>query len=55
MAVLTTRAEFIDFCLRKLGAPQITIDLDPTNLDDRVDEALKLYWDFHFDGSERVY
>lgn len=55
MAVPTSREEFIEYCLRKLGAPVINIDVTPEQIDDRVDEALSFFWDYHFDGSEKVY
>lgn len=55
MAVPTTRAEFKAYCLRKLGAPVIEINVDDDQVEDRIDEALKYYWDYHFDGAERTY
>lgn len=55
MAVPATRDQFKQYCLRKLGAPVIEVNVDEDQLDDRIDEALRYYWDYHFDGSERVY
>lgn len=55
MARPTDRQEFIQYCLRKLGAPVINIDVTQEQIEDRVDEALYMYWDYHFDGSEKVY
>lgn len=55
MAVPASRAEFKAYCLRKLGAPVIEINVDDDQVEDRIDEALKYYWDYHFDGSEKVY
>ena len=55
MATPTTRKEFKEYCLRKLGKPVIEINVDDDQIDDRIDEALKYYWDYHFDGSERLY
>lgn len=55
MAQPTTRKEFKEWCLRKLGKPVIEINVDPDQVDDRVDEALSYYWDYHFDGAERIY
>lgn len=55
MAVPNSRATFKEYCLRKLGKPVIEINIDEDQLDDRVDEALKYYWDNHYDGSERLY
>lgn len=55
MAIPTTKAEFKAYCLRKLGAPVIEINVDDDQVDDRVDEALRYYYDYHFDGSEKIY
>lgn len=55
MAKPTSRAEFKEYCLRSLGKPVINIDVEDSQVDDRVDEALRYYWDYHFDGSEKAY
>lgn len=55
MAQPTTRAEFKEWCLRKLGKPVIEINVDQDQVDDRIDEALTYYWDYHFDGTEKMY
>lgn len=55
MANPTTRTEFKEYCLRALGKPVIEINVDEDQVDDRVDEALKYYWDYHFDGTEKIY
>jgi hypothetical protein len=55
MATPTTKATFKEYCLRKLGKPVIEINVDEDQVDDRVDEALRYWYDYHFDGSERVY
>lgn len=55
MAVPTSRAEFTENCLRKLGKPVIEINVDDDQVSDRIDEALLYYWDYHFDGSEKTY
>jgi hypothetical protein len=49
------RNTFKEFCLRSLGKPVIEINVDDDQLDDRVDEAIQYYWDYHFDGTEMVY
>lgn len=51
----TDRASFKEYCLRKLGYPVIEINVSEDQIDDRVDEALRYYWDYHFDGSEKIY
>ena len=50
-----SREEFKEYCLRKLGKPVIEINVDDDQVEDRVDEALKYYWDYHFDGTEKIY
>lgn len=55
MAVPASRAEFKEYCLRKLGKPVIEINVDDDQVEDRIDEALRYYWDYHFDGSDKQY
>ena len=55
MAVPTTRAEFKERCLRNLGKPVIEINVDDDQLEDRIDEALAYYQDYHFDGTQKTY
>jgi len=55
MAAPTTKETFKQYCLRKLGAPVIEINVDDDQVDDRIDEAIRYYWDYHFDGSDKVY
>lgn len=53
--VPTNREEFTEYCLRKLGKPVIEINVDEDQVSDRIDEALRYYWDYHFDGSSKTY
>lgn len=55
MASPTSRTEFKENCLRRLGKPVIEINVDDDQVEDRIDEALKYFWDYHFDGSEKIY
>lgn len=55
MATPTTRDEFKAYCLRALGDGVIQINISDEQVEDRIDEALKYYWDYHFDGSEKIY
>ena len=50
-----TRAEFKNWCLRDLGAPVIVINVDSTQVDDRIEEALEYFQRNHYDGSMTVY
>jgi hypothetical protein len=55
MSKPTSSKEFKEYCLRALGYPVVEINVDDDQVDDRIDDALKYYWDYHFDGSELVY
>lgn len=55
MANPTTRAQFKEYCLRKLGKPVIEINVDDDQVDDRIDEALQFFQEYHFDGVEKIY
>ena len=55
MATPSTRAQFRDYCLRELGHPVIQINIDDDQLDDRIDQALQFFNDYHYDGSEKIY
>lgn len=55
MALPTTRASFKQYCLRRLGAPVTQINVDDDQVEDRIDDALQYYWDFHFDGTSKMY
>jgi len=55
MAVPTTRNDFKEYCLRRLGKPVIDINVDDDQVEDRIDEAIKNYFDYHFDGTEKIY
>lgn len=51
----STRQELIEYCLRKLGHPVIEINVDEDQLEDRVDDAMQFFAEYHFDGVEKVY
>lgn len=55
MATPTSRSELKDYCLRKLGFPVIDINVDDDQLEDRIDDALAKFRDFHYDGTESIY
>ena len=55
MANPTTRQELIDYALRRLGAPVIEINIDEDQLEDRIDDALQFYQEYHSDATMRVY
>jgi hypothetical protein len=55
MANPTTRDELKKYCLRRLGAPVIEINVDEDQVQDRIDDALAFYHDYHYDGTERTF
>lgn len=55
MAAPTTRNDFKEYCLRRLGKPVIDINVADEQVEDRVDDALRYYFDYHFDGTEKIY
>lgn len=55
MALPQTKIDFQNFCLRKLGAPVINIELHPTQVEDITNEALHYFQRYHSNGSELVY
>jgi hypothetical protein len=54
MAV-TTRQGLIDYCLRELGEPISEVNVDELQVEDRVDEALEHWYQYHSEGIEKVY
>ena len=55
MASPSTRQQFKDYCLRQLGHPVIQINVDDDQIEDRIDDALQFFHDYHFEGCEKVY
>ena len=55
MASITSRQGLIDYCLRRLGQPVVEINIDDDQLDERVDDALEFFQEYHFDGVEKVF
>lgn len=55
MAGPSTRNQFKDYCLRRLGHPVIQINVDDDQVEDRIDDALQFFHDYHFDGCEKIY
>ena len=55
MAQPSTRQGLIDYCLRRLGAPVLEINVDDDQIDDLVDDALQYFQERHYDGVERMY
>ena len=54
MATPNTKHTLKEYCLRALGKPVIEVNVDPDQCDDRIDEALQYFAEYHMDGVERV-
>ena len=52
---ITSRKKFKEYILRRLGYPVIDINVDAEQIEDRIDDALLKFRDYHFDGMEHVY
>jgi len=52
---INSKQTLIDYCKRRLGDPVIEINVDEDQVDDRIDEALDLFKEFHSDGVLKMY
>jgi len=52
---ITTRETLKQYCLRALGKPVIEINVEDDQVEDRIDEALQYFAQYHYDGVERMY
>jgi hypothetical protein len=50
-----SRQTLIEYALRALGAPVVQINVDWQQCEDRLDEALQFFSEYHFDGVQKVY
>ena len=55
MANPSTRETLKQYALRSLGKPVIEVNVDDDQLEDRLDEALQYFAQYHYDGVERCY
>jgi len=55
MSKPSTRQQLIDYCLRRLGAPVLEINVDDEQIDDLVDDAIQYFNERHYDGVEKMY
>tara|TARA_Y200000002_G_scaffold15524_2_gene12228 strand:+ start:25 stop:873 length:849 start_codon:yes stop_codon:yes gene_type:complete len=52
---IANRNDFKDYCLRRLGAPVLEINVSHEQIEDLIDDGIQLYQERHFDGVERMY
>jgi hypothetical protein len=55
MAKPSSRQELIDYCLRRLGAPVLEINVADDQIDDLVDDTIQYFNERHYDGVEKMY
>jgi len=55
MATPATREQLKQYALRTLGKPVIEINVDDDQLEDRIDEALQYFAQYHYDAIRRTY
>ena len=47
----TTRATLKDYAKRQLGHPVVELNLDDDQMEDRIDDALEFFQEYHFDAT----
>lgn len=55
MAVVNSRQELIDYCFRNLGEPVLEVNVDIDQVEDKIDDAIQKYQEFHSDATYRTY
>ena len=55
MATPASRDNLKEYALRALGKPVIEINVDDDQVDDRIDEGLQYFAQFHYDAIRRTY
>ncbi len=55
MAQPATRQQLKDYALRRLGDPVIEINVDDAQVEDRLDDALQFFAEYHFDGVQKQF
>lgn len=55
MSIPASRDDFKEYCLRALGKPVLQINVDDDQVEDRIDEALYVYQQYHMDAVVKTY
>lgn len=55
MAKPASREDLKEYALRRLGAPVVEINVDDSQLEDRIDDALQMFAEYHFDGVQKAF
>lgn len=53
--MINNREDFANYCLTKLGKPVIKINVSDSQVSDRIDEALQLWREKHYDATEKIW
>lgn len=52
---VTNQLELTQYCLRKLGAPLVEINITDEQMDDCINEGISYFRDYYWDGIEKMY
>ena len=55
MPQVNSRATLVEYCKYRLGFPVIEINVDDDQIDDRVNDTIQFYQDYHFSGTTKEY
>lgn len=55
MADIPDRDSFKEYCLRRLGKPTLQINVADEQIEDRIDDAIQTWQEFHMDGYLETY
>lgn len=55
MANPSSRATLIEYCKRRLGDPVLEINVDQDQIEDRIDEAIQYFQEYHSDATRLTY
>ena len=55
MATPLSRQQLKDYCLRALGHPVIEVNVEDSQVEDRIDEALQYFAKYQHDGGMRMF
>ena len=55
MATPTSRQTLKEYALRRLGHPVIEINIDDSQMEDALDDAIQFFQEYHFDGVLQVF
>jgi hypothetical protein len=55
MAIISTRSGLSDYCRRSLGEPVIEVNVDDDQIEDRLDEAIQMFQEYHSDAVVRTF